>query len=55
MKKGNKLVKKITAGVLFCFLTAVLTACGTTELDHYDNHHDHSNQNQLIYNCFHQY
>ena len=37
MKKENKLVKKITAGVLFCFLTAVLTACGTTELDHYDN------------------
>jgi len=37
MKKGNKLVKRITTGVLFCFLTAVLTACGTTELDHYDN------------------
>jgi len=37
MKKDFKLVKRITAGAVFCILTAVLTACGTTELDHYDN------------------
>ena len=36
MKRKNKWSKIFSAGIVFCLLTAVLTACGA-ELDHYDN------------------